>query len=101
MKILNCTRETFLKSKCDQLYKRKGSKFQNLIYFYNKIDFKRYKYIWVVDDDIELKTKKINELFIINSKYNFGVSQPSFSKNETDFSWHVITQFFCNFLSKL
>ena len=54
-------RVDFLKKYCDYLFINKGSKYQNLIFVADHINFKNYEFIWVVDDDIELISNKINE----------------------------------------
>ena len=61
----------------------KGSKFQNFYYYYNKHKdylLKTYDYFFIVDDDILIDTKDINELFKLSTKYKFWISQPSFTE---------------------
>ncbi len=72
-------RVDFLKKYCDYLFINKGSKYQNLIFVADHINFKNYEFIWVVDDDIELMSNKINELFYTAKKYKISICQPSTS----------------------
>lgn len=69
----------YLKKYCDYIFSNKGSKYQNLVFLSENINFNSYDYIWVVDDDIELESSKINELFYTAKKYNLSICQPSTS----------------------
>lgn len=68
------------KSKVKFIEKRKGSKFQNFKYFYDKyreiID--KYEYYFILDDDIILDVDKINRMFIIAREYNLLICAPAF-----------------------
>lgn len=68
------------KTKVKFIEKRKGSKFQNFKYFYDKyreiID--KYEYYFILDDDIILDVDKINRMFIIAREYNLLICAPSY-----------------------
>lgn len=59
---------------------RKGMKFQNFVHFLDNNEITTYDAIWVVDDDMRMKTKSINRMFTIFSKYDLLLAQPSFSE---------------------
>ena len=63
----------YLKKYCDYIFSNKESKYQNLVFLSENINFNSYDYIWVVDDDIELESSKINELFYTAKKYNLSI----------------------------
>lgn len=69
----------FTKQKAEFCIKNKGGKFQNLVYAYerNKELFEKYKYIFVLDNDIEINTLEINFMFRLAKAYNFEIIQPS------------------------
>lgn len=77
----NEERKKLLDSLSDICIYQKGSKFQNFQKCYNKYNFDKYEYIWIVDDDIVLETEKVNELFKLAKEYNSPISQPSMHKN--------------------
>ena len=77
----NEERKKLLDSLSDICIYQKGSKFQNFQKCYSKYNFDKYEYIWIVDDDIVLETKKVNELFELAKEYNSPISQPSMHKN--------------------
>ena len=56
---------------------RKGSKFQNFRYFYDRykyiIDY--YDYFFILDDDIIFKYNDINDMFSISKKYNLSINK--------------------------
>ncbi len=68
------------KNKVDKIWKRKGSKFQNFLYIYNNYynDLMSYDRFYIVDDDIIMDTKAINDLFKISEKYDLWICQPAF-----------------------
>ena len=80
------------KNKCDYYYERKGSKFQNLKYVYDryKFIFQQYENFFILDDDIIISTKEINKLFEIIKKYDLWILGPSF-KYPSKVS-HIITK---------
>ncbi len=59
---------------------RKGAKFPNLHAAYQEWPevFRRYRSIFVLDDDIEIETAAINRLFQIADRYKLDVLQPAF-----------------------
>lgn len=63
--------------------KRKGSKFQNFHYFYNKYPeiINLYEYFFILDDDIIFEPNKINKMFNYAKEYNLLICQPSFGDN--------------------
>jgi len=70
------------KSKVQFIEKRKGSKFQNFKYFYDKYPniIKNYERFFILDDDILINVEKINKMFEISKKYNLSICGPSFSE---------------------
>jgi hypothetical protein len=62
--------------------RRAGSKFQNLKFVHqNDSDFLgQFDAVFVLDDDIEIGTAAINELFEMRSRYDLAVLQPSFDR---------------------
>lgn len=67
----------------DIALKRKGYKYPNFRFFYNKYKqlILKYDNVFILDDDIIISTKDINEMFTISKKYDLWVCQPSFDKN--------------------
>jgi hypothetical protein len=47
----------------------------------NKIDFKRYNFVWIPDQDVFITESSLIEFFKIVSKYKFDLAQPSVRKN--------------------
>jgi hypothetical protein len=76
----NNTKYNQYKNKVDRIWKRKGSKFQNFNYIYNRYyDYLiKYDRIYIVDDDIIMNTDQINELFNTSEKYDLWICQPAF-----------------------
>jgi hypothetical protein len=68
------------KSKVTFIEKRKGSKFQNFKYFYEKYPeiINKYDYFFILDDDIIIDVPRINEMFSIAKQYNLSICGPSF-----------------------
>ncbi len=92
----------------DYYVERKGSKFQNFHYFWtnpkqtefniikndiNKPEFniKNYDYYYLVDDDIIISTKAINNMFKIINDFNLDIIQPAFLPGKSRIS-HSITR---------
>ncbi|WP_432471661.1 hypothetical protein [Amphritea sp. HPY] len=63
--------------------RRSDGKFPNLhdLYTSNPGFLQQYKAIFVMDDDIEISTEEINELFEIQQEYNLWALQPSFDEH--------------------
>jgi len=70
-------RYNLLKKYCDIIKQRKGSKFQNLVNFYDDLLIDNYKYSWIVDDDISLDFDQINKMFEFISQKQYSLCQPS------------------------
>ena len=66
----------------DFYLKRKGSKMQNFHFVWtNNIgNIQDYKFFYIVDDDIIIKTDEINELFKLFKELDPWILQPSFAK---------------------
>lgn len=80
------------KNNCNFIIKHKGSKFQNLYYFYVNYKFvlNNYDYIFVLDDDILISPNDINTMFHISKKYNLFISGPSFKHSSNNkISWKI------------
>lgn len=77
--------ETFKKyqSKVTFIESRKGSKFQNFKYFYDKYKdiIETYDRFFILDDDIIMNVNDINEMFQISKQYKLDVCSPSLSKD--------------------
>lgn len=69
-------------SKVTFIEKRKGGKFQNFKYFYDKYIhlINRYDRFFLLDDDIIFNVNDINEMFKISRQYNLDICGPSFSE---------------------
>ena len=76
------------KKKVDFIEKRKGSKFQNLYYIYNKYkkELQKYDRFFILDDDIIINTSDINKMFETAQKYKLWICQPSFGV-DSKVSW--------------
>jgi hypothetical protein len=86
------------KAKVKFIEKRKGSKFQNFKYLYerypNIID--KYKKFFILDDDIIFNVPDINKMFEISIEYNLDICAPSFS--EKGLISHPVTKHVANVL---
>ena len=58
---------------------KKGFKFENFAHYASKNNLSKYKAIWIVDDDIQMRTKDINKMFEIFKKYKLDLGMPAFS----------------------
>jgi hypothetical protein len=76
------------KKKVNHIESRKGSKFQNFHYFYNKYPdiINKYERFFILDDDIIFNTDDINEMFKISKEYGLWICAPSYSV-EGKISW--------------
>ena len=70
------------KSKGIFIERRKGSKFQNFKYFYDKYFniINKYDRFFILDDDIIINVDDINCMFKISRQYNLDICAPSFSR---------------------
>lgn len=87
---------------CDYYAERKGGKFQNFEYFWkenkevesnveNSLNIRDYDNYFIIDDDILIFTKEINQLFDYLEEYQLYILQPSFKPLLSKIS-HPITQ---------
>ena len=76
------------KNKVNYIESRKGSKFQNFHYFYNKYPdiINKYERFFILDDDIIFNTDDINEMFKISKEYGLWICAPSYS-DKGKISW--------------
>jgi len=93
----------FESSNFDYLFNNKGCLWENIIK--NKKLFNNYKYVSIIDEDIKLDLKKIDESFHISesTKYWafkwFNISENNFFENVEFNSSHLKTSFIgCNFI---
>lgn len=66
-----------IKKYCDILECKKGSKYQNMVNFYDKFEMAKYDYVWLVDDDIEMIPNDISEMFDYVKNNSLDLAQPS------------------------
>lgn len=68
--------------KFDVVIRRKGSKFQNFFHMFNTTNIlDKYKYFFVLDDDIIFNTTDINQMFdFAKSHPEVQICQPAFSR---------------------
>ena len=66
----------------DRVFRRKGSKFQNLYYLFGEHPeyLLSYDYVFVLDDDIIFGVCDINRMFNNAVKYQLAICGPSFSR---------------------
>lgn len=64
----------------DYNFRRKDYKWPNFSHFIKNNDISGYDAIFVVDDDIIMKSKDINKMFDIFMKYKLKLAQPSFDE---------------------
>ena len=78
------------KNKVKFIEKRKGSKFQNFYYFYNKYQdiINEYEFFFILDDDIIFEPNDINKMFDYAKKYDLLICQPSFTDSSAT-SWEI------------
>ena len=80
------------KNKVDFIDKRKGSKFQNFHYLYNKNLnlINKYDRFFILDDDIIFDKNSINEMFDISKQYDLWICGPTFKKDgRSKISWPI------------
>ena len=70
---------SILNEYCDIFIKSKGSKINNIMSNMSRINFDNYKYIFMIDDDINICHNNINKLFHICNKMNVNIASPSHS----------------------
>ena len=95
------------KDNVDFIEKKKGSKFQNFHYIYNKYKEQIHKYdrYFILDDDIIFNTNDINKMFNISEKYDLWLCGPTFKNDGSGKISHAITKQvpnnflrYCNFV---
>ena len=80
-----------------------GFKFENFYSYATNNDVSGYEAIFIVDDDIEIDAKQLNELFEIFTEYNLDIGQPAFT-HDSNISHPITVQDqscilrFCNFV---
>ena len=81
------------KKKVDFIEKRKGSKFQNFYYFYNKYPeiINKYERFFILDDDIIFNVDDINKMFYLSKKYDLWICGPTFKNDGNSKISHQIT----------
>ena len=69
-----------------------GSKFQNFYKFWNKYPevINEYDRFFILDDDIEIRSNDINNMFNLSREYNLDICAPSFT-HESKIS-HEVTK---------
>ena len=80
------------KNKVDFIERRKGSKFQNFHYLYNKNPefINKYERFFILDDDIIFDVNSINQMFDISKKYDLWICGPTFKKDtNSKISWKI------------
>ena len=65
------------KENSDFFIKRKGPKWQLIRHVLNNFEWKKYKYIWLPDDDLDISREDVEEFFKVSDKLNLSLSQPS------------------------
>jgi len=90
----NDLNKNILKEKSKYFFERKGGKFQNLVWIYQnyKNILEKYKYIFVLDDDIIINTLEINFCFIFANYFQSSILQPSFKNVKECRIDHLITK---------
>jgi len=87
----------------DHCVQKQGFKFENFYDFVATNDVSGYEAIFVVDDDIEIGTEQLNELFEVFMDYDLDVGQPAFT-HDSIISHPITVQDkscvlrFCNFV---
>lgn len=83
------------KNKVKFIEKRKGSKFQNFNYVWNKYynELNKYNYFFILDDDIIFDSyNDINRMFNLANKYDTWIIAPTFKINGSSKISHEITK---------
>ena len=83
------------KNKVNFIEKRKGSKFQNFNYVWNKYynQISKYEYFFILDDDIIFDSyKDINRLFDLAKNYDSWIISPTFKTDGSSKISHPITE---------
>lgn len=60
---------------------REGFKFENFFDFSQHYDVLQYDAVWIVDDDIQLRTPDINQMFDMFSRHKLWIGQPAYSND--------------------
>lgn len=60
-------------------------KYHAVKYIIQSNDISQYEYIWLPDDDLQISTADVNEMFRLAKKYKLILGQPSVTGNLT---WH-------------
>ena len=79
------------KEKVTYIEKSKGVKFQNFYKLYKNSDIiNKYERFFILDDDIEISSKDINEMFKLSEEYSLEICGPSFT-HDSKISWRHMT----------
>ena len=71
-----------------------GGKYPALYEELTNFDFKKYNYIWIIDDDIKTNCDNINKFFELCEEYNLKIAQPSLTHDS--YIAHKITKYVPN-----
>lgn len=91
----NDEKYNFYKNKVKFIEKRKGSKFQNFNYVWNKYynELNNYDHFFILDDDIIFDSyNDINKMFNLAKEYNSWIIAPTFKTNGSSKISHEITK---------
>jgi hypothetical protein len=81
----NFDRSSDIESCSDFFEKRKGGKFENFFYIFDKLP--EFDYYAVLDDDLDISPIEISSMVNYMRKNNYGVGSPSHSRRGR-ISWH-------------
>ena len=77
------------KQQFDLCVEKKGLKFPNFFEFSKTADLSRYDAIWIVDDDIQMRTRDINRMFELFHEYDLWLAQPAYDSSSVT-SWEML-----------
>lgn len=70
-----------------KVYRNKGFKWPNFYKYIQTMDINKYNYVWIPDDDLEIKGDLINEMFLtLEKNSNIKVAIPSTSYDSVSLS---------------
>ncbi len=62
---------------CDMLLEKQGPKWQLVRHALRTVEWRRYEYVWLPDDDLQIERKAIAELFSVASRHGVLLAQPA------------------------